>query len=139
MSPKGRVWRAMNIQVTLNNSGSHPVYNFQLLSRDGKHRVEKSLRFAPCREFHEDIVSSCDVVLEAPFPVTMKRSALGIKLTDDELEERRRQLAKVMFHFVLVMKKELNLYKVDFNLLIWRLNVLCVCVCFLGQFMFQMI
>ena len=85
----------MDIKISLDNSGDHPVYNFQLLARDGKYRIEQSLRFANCREFHKEFIVPCEVKLEARFPETMKRSSLGIKLSEEALINRNLELNTV--------------------------------------------
>lgn len=51
----------MNLTITCDNTGDHPLYNFQLLSADGKHRIEQSLRFAACRNFHQEFIVPCKV------------------------------------------------------------------------------
>jgi hypothetical protein len=78
----------MEIQVTLNAGGDHPTYNLQLKSKDGKYRIEQALRFATCRDFHVQIMEPCTIKVEAPFPVTKKRSSLGIKLSEEHLQSR---------------------------------------------------
>ena len=85
----------MNIKISLDNTGDHPLYNFQLLSTDGKYRIEQSLRFAACREFHQEFMVPNEVKLEACFPATKKRSSLGIKLSEDALISRTKTLNTV--------------------------------------------
>jgi hypothetical protein len=85
----------MDIKITLDNRGDHPLYNFQLLAKDGKYRIEQSLRFAACRDFHTQVIIPSKVQLEAVFPETKKRSSLGIKLSDDMLVSRTTSLNTV--------------------------------------------
>lgn len=87
----------MNISILLDNTGDHPLFVCKLQSNDGKYRIEKSLRFAECRNFYQDFIVPGGVKLEASFPSTLRRSSLGVRLSDDLLMERRKALNTVKY------------------------------------------
>jgi hypothetical protein len=87
--------KLMEIKMTLNNTGEHPLYKMQLYSKDEVYKVEQSMRFAAYRDFHESVMSNCIVQMSNDFPPTLARSALGIKLSDEELNTRTTMLHKV--------------------------------------------
>lgn len=86
----------MELVITLDNSGDHPLFVFLLTSVDKKYKIETVHRFAACREFHRAFILKSSVKIKSPFPDTKRRSSLGIKLSEDLLKERTSKLNNYM-------------------------------------------
>lgn len=91
----------ISIQITLINTGEHPLYRMQLSSKDSIYKVEQTLRFASYRDFQQSVMEKCSLKILSEFPETKARSSLGIKLTEEELNERAMKLNKVSVSFCL--------------------------------------
>jgi hypothetical protein len=85
----------MAVEITLINTGEHPLYKMQLSSKDNIYNVEQTMRFAQYRDFQQNIMDKCSLKMCSEFPDTKTRSSLGLKLNDEELKERARKLNKV--------------------------------------------
>jgi hypothetical protein len=89
----------MDIKITLINTGDHPMYKIHLFSGDNIYNVEQTLRFAAYRDFQLQKLELCAVKMKSPFPETKTISALGLKLSDEELGNRSIKLSKVHTYF----------------------------------------
>jgi hypothetical protein len=85
----------MRVDVTLDNSGSHPNFLVKCYGKEGQ-VWETKRRFAPFRDFHEKVKDVDSNIITAEFPPTIASSAYGIKLTEKQLSERRKLLNNVI-------------------------------------------
>lgn len=90
----------MSIQITLINTADHPSYKMQLSSKDNLYNVEQNMRFFHYRDFHQEVMEKCSLKMVSEFPETKKRSSLGLKLNDEELDDRAAKLDKVRIRYM---------------------------------------
>lgn len=79
--------------ITQAPDNGHPVYTLRIV-RLVTVLAEVKGQFAVFRDLHAKLSehAAFQGVLAAPFPVTKRRSSLGIKMNDDAVEERRQEL-----------------------------------------------
>jgi hypothetical protein len=84
------------VEVVHGPENSNPLYILRL-AYDGASVTEITERFGPHRDLYTKLNKNkfCDLFLSAPFPVTMARNAFGIKLNQQQIEERRAGLETV--------------------------------------------
>ena len=92
------------VVITVAPDNGHPVYTLALL-KDGAVLGEAVGQFAIYRELFTKVNSDnfCTNNLTAPFPATMRRSSLGLKMADDQVEKRREELNTVSLSRVCVI------------------------------------
>ena len=88
-------------EMVLGPENSNPLYTLRIL-RDGSRLAEVTQRFGPYRDLYTKINADkiCDIVLSAPFPVTLKMSALGLK--PHQIEDRRAGLQNVCIYVEII-------------------------------------
>ena len=88
------------VEVGLGPENSNPLYSLRL-AYDGASVSEITERFGPHRDLYTKLNKNkfCDLFLSAPFPVTKTRNAFGIKLNQQQIEERRAGLETVSIFY----------------------------------------
>jgi hypothetical protein len=91
---------ALVVHISLDDTQTHSLFGLNVKSTDGKYKLEEQkLRFAVYRDFHTSKIEKCSVVLTAKFPETHKKSALGLKLSKEELLRRAEDLNMVSLYY----------------------------------------
>jgi hypothetical protein len=85
----GKVQLNKAVMTLQNASGGSPTYHL-LITRDVIKVFDQALRFAAYRDLYTaiNVSNECDDLLKVPFPPTLAKSSLGLKLTSEELRER---------------------------------------------------
>ena len=86
------------VVTTVAPVNGHPVYTMRIMN-DNSIVSEVQHQFAAFRNIYAQLNEEkyCDKMLTAPFPATLRRSSLGLKLNDDMIEVRRSELNTVSF------------------------------------------
>lgn len=87
------------LNISLDNSGKHPLYSVQIKSLSGK-VYNSSNRFASFRDIDEMLQKLSTSPIQSPFPETLAKSSFGIALSNQELEDRRFKLEKVNSYYL---------------------------------------
>jgi hypothetical protein len=85
-----------SVAIVQGPDNHNPLYVIRI-SREGSLLSEATHRFAPYRDLYTKLNGEkvCDRLLTAPFPVTLRRSSIGIKMNHDQVEQRRQMLQTV--------------------------------------------
>ena len=92
------MYQRNTLSIESKADGSNPIYMLTVC-RSGKEIVQVSHRFGPHRDLYMAINGDqvCDKLLSAPFPITHSRQKLGIKLSEKDIEARRKGLEEVSY------------------------------------------